>query len=311
MFSIPTLIICFIFSSLPFIPLFRLVSPLNQMLIMGNNKGIERDVFSPFDKLKLEDFRDFKNFININFYNFDSHERDSIYNLCLKVRNGFFIHISTGFLYLFLLFLLIINIFSNFIFEDKFTIIEQILWMFSLLLPFSIFYLIPLLRLMKKMRLAIFLEFLIIKLLRFPDVIIKYVWRSSIGVSKFIILSIYMCFIIYLWTLIPQISHLRIEILYYFFCLCIYHYGINYVLGSLFNKLDKNAYPDISLEHSRKIQKNFNYLFMFMIYVIAYLIKIETSGIFISITLIFLLDTFISNQQQIIKEYKNDRIKKM
>lgn len=305
MFSIFSMVTCLIVIFIPFLPLFKLVYPLNQMYIMGINKGIERDIFSPFDNLKLKDFYNFKSFININFNYLENYERDNIYDLCLKALKGFFYHLLTGFIYLFLILLLIINLFLNFISHDKITIINQVLWIISLLIPFSIFYLIPFLRLIKKVRLANFLEFLFIRFLHFPDIVVKYIWKSIVIIFKFIILIVYMSSSIYIWALIPKPSYIRVEILYYLVCLGIYHYGINYLLGTLFNKLDKKGYPNISLEHSRRMQKNFNCLSMLIIYVIAYLIKIETSGIFIAITLIFLLDTFISTQQQIIKEYKS------
>lgn len=306
MFSGLTLILSIVAILFPFIGLLSLIIPANKILLMGQDRKI--DTFSLFNNLSLGDLFSIKSYIYENFDMFEDNDKNKIYNMCLNVRNGFFLHLVTGFLYLFLLIILVINIFTDTIFKNTIPIADQFLSIISLSIPFSLFYLTPFLNLIGKSKWAALLESLITKILHFPDLIAKYAWRYFIYILRFIILFIYMNYVIKFQSsfdkLLPNDKTIRFEIFYYIVFLFIYHYGINYLLGNFFNRFDKKIYPNISKELSRKLQKNNNYLFMLIIYVIAVIFKNETSGMFISITLIFLYDTFIIDKQNILLECK-------
>ena len=81
-----------------------------------------------------------------------------------------------------------------------------------------------------------------------------------------------------------------------------------YIAKYITNKFfDKRVYENANLKFSLELQSTWNYYYLIFILVIAYIIKLDSNNVlFSSSTIVFLLDTYISNHKKMIEKYNNE-----
>ncbi len=279
------------------------------MLRIGKNKNI--DVLNMFEEFKLSDLFSFRRFIAENFTQFKDDEQDAIYKACKRILKGLFLHLSFAFLCLFILVVLIVNIFLGFITFIEASRYDQSLRVLSILFAFIFFYFTPFMRLIGKNGVANILERLIQRSFTLMEKLVQKAAEVILSIIGFAFAVIYVYFVNRIWeSLLSQyVSPLnieRIDVIYYVGAFLLYQYCLSVGLARMFGWLEKILFKDEILSKSirAKHQKNNIYLHMIIIYMGAIILKIESWSLFIAMTVTFLLDTYFQNYKNIKKESK-------
>ncbi|SFI43065.1 hypothetical protein SAMN05192551_1224 [Tindallia magadiensis] len=287
----------FISIALPFIPLMNIARIMSKLF---NENSAELELTNNIDaKILWNRIPQIKKKINehLTDNNVEYEVADFISGEFIKTIYYLIIYWFIGIIYFLLSIIILVNIFFPITTLIPRDIKLQTGIFISIFMPFSVLYLKNFLDFIGQKKLAEYIDkgyFSIKKLNYFIGTNGVYLMSHFIGFFTFLLYIV----IIYRYIISIFLEH---TILILIISILLYHaLIIKYILLRVFLFFDKYKNCKFDLKYSYLIRKNYNFFYMILITLWAYILKKPDINLIYAFTIVFLIDTYYENHKKIV-----------